>query len=351
MATKIREDQRQSYAYGALVNGASPDAGQRQYNPLHTTCQSLRLDCTVECDFITTAPLTSILNRGSMLAIFDGIGMDENGTDRIAPIDGRLLREIAEYGVESGLSTTRLTSLANGTTHLKETFPIFFAHPRSLQPRETSFMVRDPKQSLRLFHVVNGTLNGIGKLAVGGTATIQNIKVSVTQVMDEYETGRPFFIPQYRMIQVPVTQANGALDVNIVTGQYLRALTVMQDSDKGEVTDIINALAIMGDMRQLLGPNLHTWDNLARRQEIDNGGAVYTPGAYYRKNFQLNGRLSEIWNPAQDNNLKIRFDCKPTAAAGATVSMIRILLEELVIDPSARTPDGKPLTDPLEIPV
>jgi len=351
MATKIREDQRQSYAYGALVGSASPDAGQRQYNPLHTTCQTLRLDVTVEGDFITTAPLTAIRNRGSILGAFQAIGLDENGTDRIAPIDGRLLREIAEYGVESGLSSTRLTSLANGTTHLKETFPIYFAHPRSVTPRETSFLVRDPKQSLRLFHVLNATANGVGGIASGGTATLSNVKVSVTQVMDEYETARPYFVPQYRVIQVPVTQANGALDVNIVTGQFLRALTVMQDSDVGEVSDIVNALAIMGDMRQLLGPNLHTWDILARRQEIDSGGSVYTPGAYYRKNFQLNGRLSEIWNPAQDNNLKMRFDCKPTAAAGATVSMIRILLEELVVDPSARTPDGQPLTAKIDFPV
>lgn len=350
MATKIREDQRQAYAYAALVNGASPDAGQRQYNPLHTTCQTHRLDITIEGDLVITANVTAIINRGSIVAAFDAIGMDENGTDRVNA-DARQLRELAEFGVESSLSTTRQTVLTAGTVHLKETFPLYFAHPRSLDPTETAFLVRDPKQSLRLFHVLNGTANGVAKIVTGGTATLQNVKVSVTQVMDEYETARPLFIPNFRMIQVPVTQAQTALDVNIVTSQFLRAITVMQDTNVGEVSDIISSLALLGDMRQLLGPTLHDWDIITRRQEIEQGGAVYSPRAYYRRNFQLNGRLTEIWNPAQDNNLKFRFNCQPSATGGATTSMIRILLEELVRDPSARTPDGRALVDPLEIPV
>lgn len=352
MAYKFRHSTRPVYAYGAL-NGqnASPDGGQRQYNPLHTTAQSHRLHVRVEGDLNVTVAGTAVLNRGSILAAFTEMGLDENGTDQMK-LDARALRQMAEYGVESGLSKTRAASAAVATTHLVEEFPLFFAHPRSLNPRETAFLVRDPKQSLRFFHSLAANANGVANIIQGGTATLSNVKVTIVQVMDEFETARPLFIPRLRQVSVPVVQAQGALELNIITGQYLRGLLIQQDSSLGEVADIINAMALYGDARQIFGPEMASFDTLARSQEVSFGGDVYGGGnGYMFVNFQPNGRLSDIWNPLQDNNLRFRFDCQPTAKAGAAASIIRVVLIELVRDPSARTPDGRPLVDPLEIPI
>jgi hypothetical protein len=163
---------------------------------------------------------TGILNRGSILAAFDTMGIVENGKDRQF-IDPRILRYIAECAAPSQVTAVRAANAAiQANTALRETFRVYFAHPFSLTPRETNFIVRDPSQDFSFFHVLNGVNNGVAKIIAGGTATLTNVTVKVQQTMDEYEGNRPYFIPTIRMVTQKVTGADSALDIFLRPANY-----------------------------------------------------------------------------------------------------------------------------------
>lgn len=344
-----RLTQKPTYQYAAVSAGLSPDAGQPQSNKLQTTCQTHYLDVVIEGDLIITSTVTSFKNRGSILAAFDYLAINENGAYRWKG-DARMLRYFAETVSQSALTATRASTLTASTQHLKECFRIYFAHPYQLSPRETAFLVRDPKTSLTLEHQLNGTANGVGRIITGGAATLQNVKVSVQQKMDEYEKERPYFIPTMRQMEFVVTADQTQMEAPIVNSKYLRGALIQQDTNVGEVSDIIRNFVLKGDARSIIGPEMVAFDQFARDREAEYGGAVYVPGYAYI-NFQEHGRLTHVWNPAQDNNLKFVFDCLPSATSGATISTIRVMLFELERDPGMTTPDGKPLVAPLDIQV
>lgn len=344
---KARKSQRPQYAYAA--GAASTDAGQRQYNRLLAQGQTHFLTVVITAVLAVTVAGTAVLNRGSVMAAFDEMGIVENGRDR-QNIDPRILRFIAEASAPSSTTAVRATSAGVATTNLKETFRVYFAHPYSLNPRETAFLVRDPSADFSFFHKLNGTNNGVAKIISGGTATLQTVNVKAVQEFDEYETDRPTFIPTIRMITQKVTGVDKALDIFLRPNNYLRGLVIQQDTNVGEVTDIINAIALHGDRREVLGPEMIDWDTLLRGEEYDWGGNVLGAGAYLYVNFQRNGRLSDVWNPQQDSNLRLTCDCQPSVTSGATTSTIRIALLELERDPAAVDLAGKPLVGPLDIP-
>src|SRR5471032_2079489 len=150
----LRRKRAPQYAYAA--GAASADAGQRQTNRLLAPGQHHYLTVTIEGDLNLTVAGTVVRNRGSILAAFDRIGIIENGGDRRV-LDPRIDRVYAESRGDSTLTTVRLASatvVAN--THLKETFRLYFADRRQLTPRESAFMVRDPRADFFFFHQLNG---------------------------------------------------------------------------------------------------------------------------------------------------------------------------------------------------
>lgn len=343
---KPRTSQRPQYAYAA--GAASVDSGQRQYNRLLAQGQTHFLTVVLTAVLAVTANGTAVLNRGSLMAAFDEMGIVENGRDR-QNIDPRILRYIAEAAAPSTTTAVRATVATVQTTNLKETFRVYFAHPYSLNPRETAFLVRDPSTDYSFFHKLNGTNNGVAKIIAGGTATLQSVAVKVTQDFDEYEVERPQFLPTIRMITQKVAGTDKALDVYLRPNNYLRGLVIQQDTNVGEVTDIVNGLQLHGDRREVIGPEMVDWDTLKRAEEYDWGGNVLGAGAYLYINFQRNGRLASVWNPQQDANLRLTFDCQQSVTSGATTSTIRIAMLELERDPSVVDLAGKPLVGPLEI--
>ncbi|HJQ27677.1 MAG TPA: hypothetical protein VKA60_27585 [Blastocatellia bacterium] len=345
---KFRKTQRTQYAYAAGVQSA--DAGARQINKLLGQGQTAFLTVVVAGVLAVTVAGTGILNRGSIMAAFDEMGISENGGDRWN-IDPRVLRYIAEVAAPSASTAVRATGAGVQTTNLRETFRVYFAHPFSLTPRETNFIVSDPAQEFSFYHKLNKTNNGVANIIAGGTATLQNISVKVSQKVDEYEGDRPKFIPTVRMTSRKVTGPDTQLEIDLRGRNYLRALVIQQDTDKGEVADIINSFTLLGDRRQLYGPEKTDFAMAQQEEEFDWGGAMLSAPAYLYLNFQDGGRLANVWNPAQDSNLKLQFDCQPSAVAGVTSSTIRVTLLELERDASRVDVAGQPLVSALDFPV
>lgn len=345
---KFRKTQRTKWSYAA--GAQSNDAGARQINKLLGQGQSKFLTVIITGLLAVTVAGTGILNRGSIMAAFDEMGISENGGDRWN-IDPRMLRYMAEVYAPSASTAVRAATAGVANTNLRETFRVYFAAPASLNPRETNFIVADPAQEFSFYHKLNKTNNGVANIIAGGTATLTNVVVAVRQELDEYEGDRPKFIPTVRMTSRKVVGPDGQLEIDLRGRNYLRGILIQQDTDKGEVSDIINQFQLLGDRRQIVGPEKTDFALAQQETEFDFGGAVLSAPSYLYINFQEDGRLANVWNPAQDSNLKAVFDCQPSAVAGVTSSTIRIALLELERDASRVDGAGNPLVSALDFPV
>lgn len=324
----------------------APVAGQRVYSRLINNVQShvVQLDVTGTVT-IATADATAILNRGSLWACFDEVGISENGRDTVL-MHGRVLRALSEQAAPSPLSAVRLTSTAQAAYTLKESARIEFAHPYAIQPRETAYREHDPRQLLEVFVKLNSNAAAlIATAGGGGTVTLTNLSVNVTHIYDGVETVAPFFIPHVRQLVDKVTGANAAQPFYIKTPRVLRGMVLSQeDSDIGEVSDIINAVVLRGDQKDWIGPSAVSLEDLIAASEYEFGGASgWNVGdAHLGFNFQTFGRLSNCLNPNQDTNLRFELDVQPSVT-GTGTSQLRLTLIELWTDAA--------LTQPLTIPV
>ncbi len=310
-----------------------------------------RLVNAVQSNFITlifTATLTiagaaaaAVYNRGSIMAAYDEIGIDENGTTRHI-YDGRVLRFISEMAAPSALSAVRCPSSgAIGVYNLEEACRIYFAHPFAAVPRETSYLERDVKQVFSVYaKLKQNAVNFIAPAGGGGTSVLTNVNIRVTHGYDASEEARPFFVPTVTQQIVDVPGVNDTLTEYIKTSHSLRGMVVSQDTTtKGEVADIINSLALKGDFHNIIGPKQVAWNDLCLESEFEFGGAVLVGNrAHLGINFQEHGKLSNVLNPNQDNNLRFEFNVQPSALAGAGTSRIRITRLNLERDPAIVDP-------------
>lgn len=347
MAFRSRTVTRPVYNFAA--GAASTDSGTRQFIRLLAIASIFYIDVLITGTLGVTVAGTGIQNRGSIMAAFDEIGVVENGRDRVV-LDARLARYIAELAAPSALTATRATGAGVQTTVLREYVRIYFAHPFAVNPRETAFLARDPRADLQLFFKLNGTNNGVSNIIAGGTKTLTGVSVTAVQHIDEHETARPLFIPSIRQV-TQVIAGSGVTDMYLRPNNYLRAIALQQDTNVGEVEDIITSLALLGDSRPIIGPEQVDFDLLRYAKEYEHGGSVLAPTGYWHHNFQEGGRLANILNPRQDTNVRLSLTAAPSAAAGATSSVVRVALLELERDPNAVDLNGRALVDPIDFPV
>jgi hypothetical protein len=313
-----------------------PTAGDRSFSRLINAVQSHYVTLVFRGTLtIAGGAADSIRNRGSILAAFNEVGIDENGTDKVL-LDGRVLRHLSETGAPSALSAKRVTSTAAAAYTLEEAVAIQFAHPFAAIPRETAFLERDTKQLFQAFVKLDSAGGGskLAKVSGGVTAVLSNVSVTVTHTFDPVETARPYFVPFVRQQIAQVLGASTNQQEFIKTSNAIRQMVVTQETTTdGEVNDIINKLLLKGDRHDIIGPVPVKWDDLALASEYEFGGAVVASNrSHLSLNFQDHGRLATVVNPNQDNNLRFEFDCQPSVA-GAGTSQIRITLVELVRDP------------------
>lgn len=321
-------------------------AGERAYSRLINAVQSHFVTLTFRGTLtIAGGAADAIRNRGSILAAFNEIGIDENGTDRHL-YDGKVLRVLSEMSAFSALSAKRVTSTAAAAYALEESVRIYFASPWAATPRETAFVEHDAKQLLQVFAKLDVAGGGskLAKVSGGVTAVLSGVTVSVVHGYDATETAKPLFIPSVVQQIAPVAGANAQQQEFIKTSHAIRAMIVSQETTTdGEVSDIINKLALKGDFRDIIGPSPVSMADLMLASEFEFGGAVVTSNrSHLCLNFQEHGRLSRVINPQQDSNLRFEFDSQPSVA-GAGSSFIRITIVRLerdlaLVDPNLVVP-------------
>lgn len=320
-------------------------AGERAFARLINAVSSNFVTIVATASFvISVAAATNIRNRGSIFAVFDEIGIDENGTDRHI-YDGRVLRFLSEMAAPSALSAKRVTSTAAATYPLEEAVRIYFAHPFAAIPRETAYLERDVKQLLQVFVKLNSSAKDRLATAGGATLALNSLVVTVTHGYNPNEPHRPEFIPTVRQQIVNVDSANGQLTEFIKSSHAIRTIVVSQEGATiGEVGDIINSLVLRTDDQDFIGPGKMDWDDLNLDSEFEFGGAVVASNrSHIGFNFQEHGRLAAVISPAQNNNLRFEFDVQPSVTAGAGASKIRITIVELQRDAALTAPPSVPV--------
>lgn len=321
----LRETVRQLSAPALINNG-------RTLYDLSLGMRTLYIKIRVSASLtIAGGPITAIRNAGSLLSQFLEMGLNENGED-VARHDPRLLGMITQANAARTISSTRLTATANGVYPLEETILIPLANPLAISPAETAFVARDPRAALQAFITWQPNVAAICN-AGAATVTITTPTVNVEQHYDD-ETAEfpPILRPFFTDMVLPVSATATAVPFFIRTSRFIRALTIQQDTNVGEVADIISAIAIRGDRRTYYGPNPLTFSDLQRMQELEFGGDVLRSG-YLRINAQRSGRLSNIINPNTDTNFRLELNVAPSAAAGATSSVVRVCVEGLEVVP------------------
>lgn len=321
-------------------------AGERRTARMRNGVRTLRVRLTVEGTVSVTVAGTGIRNRGSILAALGDLGISENGTDRWRG-DARALAHAMQFYAAGRPGTTarrRLTAAeatAIGDYDLKETFELVLAPTNIASPTEASFLEANESAPLEVFAEM--AQNAAAKIVAGGTVTLSGLTVRATQIFDD-KRGLPTdpvaVIPTCRRVaQKAVAAANDSEIIYIQTNRYSRGICISTDSDVGEVGDVINALAVRGDERDVIGPNKSPWADEVADQYFYAGGAVDDTDAHLFLPWVRHGRLSTMHNPAADLNMRIEADVQPSAVAGATNSKITVHIfemervEGLVVDP------------------
>lgn len=304
-----------------VVPTAAANDGVRQPTTAENNKRTERFNVKVTAQVDITVAGTGILNRGSILACVDELVFSDGG-EVIHNLDARLARQIGEILAPSTLPATRLAGAGvQAATILTETVPILLSAYRTGNPNETKYVEANKQLSL-LVAITPKRL--ITRLAEGGAlaGTVTAMTAKVEQVFDELTNAPPFLQPYISQQTVNVTAANPQLKVDLRGSRYMRGIMIQQDSDFGEVSDIINALVLRGDKGSFIGDRAISFADLVQAQAYEFGGAI--PAGYLWIDFARYGRLSAMWEPYQDTNLRLELDVSVSARANGKVRVATV---------------------------
>lgn len=323
--------------------------GKRTTAPLVTNVRTKFIDLVLRTQVIVaTAALASIRNRGSAFALLSEMGITE-GQIPTWQVDPRVLKFQSEEAAPSKLTASPLANTATGTYNLVDRLRLNFAHPFQRDPRETWYLETNPLADFSFYATLDSVANAVARLADitgGAVVTIPSMSLDVQQVYDRIDSKLPIYLPKTEMITTNVAGASKSFLIPIKITDRLRSITITQDSDAGEVTDIINTVTLRGDnFRWIEKVSL---DDLARSREYEQGGDVYVGagGRHVYINFQEDGKLSHVLNPlGQDTNLRLELDVQPSVTSGATNSRIIVTLNKLT-RPTTQGVGARVVVDP-----
>jgi hypothetical protein len=308
-----------------VVLNADTD-GQRKRTSGENNKRTERYLVTVTAQVDISVAGTGLRNRGSVLGTLSDVGYIDGGADKYVS-DARLARFIGEAMAPSALPATRLAGAGiQAATQLRETFPLWLASPRSINPNDTKYVEPNKQLAQELFITPQRT---IGRLVAGApTGTVTNQVATVEQVYDDLVGTPPLLTTYVRQITQNVPGANAAMKIDLRGSRYIRGLAIQQDSsDAGEVADIINNLVLRGDNQAIIGDRAVSWRDLVEHSQEEYGGAVVATLGMLFIDFQRYGRLTALWNPYQDTNLRLELDVQPSALS-ATNSLVRVAVVE-----------------------
>lgn len=293
-------------------------------NNVRTERYQLRVTGTVTPD----AAATVARNRGSILSQLTTIGYSDGGTDILA-IDARLARFLAECLAPSPLPARRITDVevaAGAPVDLEEIVPLYMSAYKTGNPNETKYVEANKQMPQEPF--ITPVRNGLTITDNAGTTTT-DLQATVEQVYDEMVSSAPFLQPYIRQIIQNIAGSNAALKVDLRGNRYVRGILIQQDSDEGEVSDIIETLVLRGDRTVIFGPNGIPFADLQQAQAYEYGGEL--PAGYLFIDFCRYGRLSAMWNPAQDTNLRLELG---VVTGAGTNPIVRVAMVEYQRTPS-----------------
>lgn len=304
--------------------------GQKAVTDMRNGMRTLGVMIRIVCDVtISVAAVTAIRNGGSVLALVDAVGVTENGVDRVL-MNGRLAGFVGRCNsVVDTPSRTRLTSTAQGVTTLDETIFIPFGSAWQINAGDSAFVERDPRASLQAFVTWNPSAAKL--VTIGGATVAFGVPtITVEQVYDdERQAKRPLFLPYYREQSMIVAAAGQQAPMYLKTSRWLRGIAIQQDSDVGDVSDIISNVILRGDNRDIIAPPGASVARLARLGEAYGNAKGSNDPGYLWIPFTHGGRLSNALSPVNDANVRLEFTAAPTGAAGAASSIIRVGMLEL----------------------
>lgn len=309
----------------SIVVAASDPDGQRKRTSGENNKRTERYNCTVTGQVDITVAGAGLRNRGSILAALSDVGFIDGGADKVV-YDARLARFVGECMAPSALPATRLGGVGvQAATLLRETFPLWLASPRSINPNDTKYVEANKQLAQELFLT---PLRLISRLSGGApTGTITNLRMDIEQVYDDLVAFPPLLNSYVRQLSQDVSGANTSFKMDLRGNRYIRGIAIQQDTDQGEVSDIINGLVLRGDNQAIFGDRVIPFRDLVEHSQEEYGGAVVSQLGYLFIDFQRYGRLSSLWNPFQDTNLRLELDVQPSA--GNTSSKVRVALWEM----------------------
>lgn len=314
----------------APITPAAGTDGVRATTEAENNKRTERYQLRVSAAVQLTAAGTAIRNRGSVLAFLGDIGYIDGGQDRIA-CDARLMRFIADRFAPSALPATRETTFAiHGPVTLTEVVPVLMSAYRTAHPNETKYVESNKQLQQQVFVVPSRVLTN---LFTGGTGTITDLTAQVEQVYDDLLGLPPFLQTYIRQIVTNVVAANAALRIDLRGSRFLRGIAIQQVDDTGEIAGLIANLVLRGDNQAIIGDRAVPFVDLRDAQGYEDGGEI--PPGYLFIDFCRYGRLSTMFNPYQDTNLRLELDVNP---AGFTNPRVRVALLEYERTPSTTTP-------------
>lgn len=309
----------------SIVVAATDVDGQRKKTSGENNKRTERYNLTVTAQVDVTVAGTGIRNRGSVLAAISDLGFIDGGADKVV-VDARLGRFIGEAMSAGALPATRLGGPGiQAATLLRETVPLWLSSPRAINLNETKYVEANKQLAQEIFITPQRAISRL--LSGAPTGAITLLQCAIEQVYDDLVGVPPLLNSYVRQITQDVTGANPALKVDLRGNRYIRGLAIQQDTDAGEVSDIINAIVLRGDNQAIFGDRAIPFRDLVEHSQEEYGGAVVAQLGYLFIDFQRYARLTSLWNPNQDTNLRLEVDCQPSV--GNTSSKIRVAVWEM----------------------
>lgn len=318
-------------------------AGDRVYVDLDNNARTFGVEVTLSGTYTMGTDVTAsiLYNRGSLLAAIAKIGIRMDGKERII-CDGRSLGALQDI-MSGGRRRRRDLATVVLTTAQALVESVFV--PASLFglaiPSETALLEENTQTPVQLFlELASNAADKIAKKGTGnGTVTLGTVTAKVAHLLDNKRADLPLFRPQFREIVTSVPAANSGLEISLRGSAYLAAVLLQQDSDIGEVTDMVNSIQLIGDGGYSIIQQPTDWKHFVNfTQPMDNSGAPIAGYAYGILNFVDEGKLSHMLHPGVAPNLRLVLDAQNSATSGATNSKIRATIIEMERHPTLTTP-------------
>lgn len=339
-----------SYAPIPTLNiNPATDMGKRLYIKLNNARATRFIQVRFNFDVnIATANATSVINLGLAEALIQEMGITGGGDGDQILADGRAYTFSSDYMcLGNPNNRKRLSVLTTGAPAdaACTEFRLWFENPMSVKPSETRYMEKLVQQDLYFYikfrnEVAGNAAShpGTGALYTApGTSviTFAQMALRLDQISATGAVDLPLFRPRVTMLNLPTqgVNARAAFYIPVDSNEYLRGITVMAvDASNNMILNNVTDVSLRGDNYEYLGEGMLAFLNgYVRSQQYESSSDTFTLFAerIWHYNFQQDGKLANIYNPAQDSNLRLVCNIATWNAGDQLVILKHSLVRDL----------------------